>query len=310
MNNSVVAPFDVTAVADLFLDVIMMGPQKPVFGQVELLMDDYDLELGGSVGIFASQFAKLGGRVKLLGAVGNDPAGKLLTERLDAAGVDTESIAIESEAKTPLGINISVKGDRALLTYLGTIGRLTEHIFGQVNPGSFRHWHLGSYFLLQPLMMHWPSWLQRVKAAGRTVSLDTNWDPATAWEGIDALLPFVDVFLPNEAEAMAIVGTNDLRMAGEWLSQRCPLVVIKCGEKGAMVFSKGRITSYPVPEALLNHLEVKDTTGAGDNFDAGFIHRWLENGTIDACVEQGTACAVNSLRYAGGINGQLTKRHE
>lgn len=310
MNNSLSAPFDIMAVADLFLDVIIMGPQKPVFGQVELLVDDYDLELGGSVGIFASQFAKLGGRIKLAGAVGSDPGGTLLLERLVSAGVDTGGIASVNDVKTPLGINISIKGDRALLTYLGTIAQLTPAIFDTVDIASFRHWHVGSYFLLETLAMEWPTWLERVRAAGRSISLDTNWDPAGGWKGVENLLPLVDVFLPNESEAMAIAQTDDVESAGLYLSQRCPLVVIKCGEKGAMVFSKGRVQAYPVPVSLLQNLHVKDTTGAGDNFDAGFIHRWLQGDSIQACVRQGTACAVNSLHYAGGIRGQITQRYE
>src|SRR5439155_8602152 len=99
-----------------------------------------------------------------------------------------------------------------------------------------RHWHIASYFLLTRLRPHWPAWLQRLRAAGVTTSLDTNWDPDNRWEGITDLLPLIDVFLPNQAEARAITGQAALCSAGHDLAHLGPLVVIKRGGEGAIAF--------------------------------------------------------------------------
>ena len=70
--------FDVAVIADLCVDILIRGDVVPVWGQVEQFVDDYCLELGGSAGIFASQFTRLGGRVGLYGKVGNDLFGRYL----------------------------------------------------------------------------------------------------------------------------------------------------------------------------------------------------------------------------------------
>jgi ribokinase len=300
--------YDILAVADLCIDMIITGPVPPQFNQVELLVDDYMLELGGSVGIFATQYAKLGGSIALLGHVGNDIPGKILLSRLEGAGVETSMISVCEQEKTAMGLNLNCKGDRAMLTYLGTMNRNTPTLFSPPLLQRARHWHIASYFLLGKLIPAWPDWVQSLKKNGVSISLDTNWDPSGNWENVIALLPMVDVFLPNEGEAKAISGEEDIIAAGEVLASLCPLVVIKMGEKGAMVFEGTYHRYYPVPAALAAELHIADTTGAGDNFDAGFIYSWLSGAVESDCIENGCRCAVSSLGGLGGVAQQLTDK--
>ncbi|MBX3240999.1 MAG: carbohydrate kinase family protein [Chitinophagaceae bacterium] len=298
--------YDIIAVADLCFDMIVSGP-PPEFNQVELLADDYMVDLGGSVGIFACQYAKLGGNIALLGTVGNDMAGKLILDRLQQSGVDTKMIAVTNSLKTGMGLNLSSRGDRAMLAYLGTMDDNKPDVLKDDLLQKTKHWHIASYFLLQHMRDAWESWIQKLKSNNITVSLDSNWDPLNEWENIKSLLPLVDVFLPNEAEALAISGEKDLVKAGLFLAKLCPLVVIKTGEKGAVVFRKDNYVAYPVPEELTKELHIADTTGAGDNFDAGFVHAWLSDLSEYDCVQQGFICAVSSLKELGGIKGQVVK---
>ena len=74
--------FDVALVADLCADMLFKGDARPTYGQVEHFVDDYQIELGGSAAIFASQFTRLGGRVALYGMVGEDLLGLLRAGRV------------------------------------------------------------------------------------------------------------------------------------------------------------------------------------------------------------------------------------
>ena len=74
--------FDVVVIADLCVDILMKGDVVPAWGQAEKFVDDCCVELGGSAGIFASQFARLGGTVGLYGKVGNDLFGHFLRDRI------------------------------------------------------------------------------------------------------------------------------------------------------------------------------------------------------------------------------------
>src|SRR5204863_4773032 len=127
-----------------------------------------------------------------------------------------------------------------------------------------RHWHIASYFLLDQLRSRWLAFLSEARRLKKTVSLDTNWDPEEKWMGVNELLPQVDIFLPNENEAIAITNKATAEEAGQTLSLLGPLVVIKCGARGAVVFKSGQEIAAMAPESLVR--EPVDSTGAGDNF--------------------------------------------
>jgi sugar/nucleoside kinase (ribokinase family) len=109
-----------------------------------------------------------------------------------------------------------------------------------------------------------------------TVSLDTNWSPAGNWGAVREILGYVDVFAPNEAEALHISGMANVEDALQWLSQLVKLTVIKRGARGAVAFDRETGNRFELPGAALDERGIADTTGAGDNFDAGFLFAWLK----------------------------------
>lgn len=300
-------PFDVVSVADLFADVVVVGREHPRFGQMEVLADTYEIEVGGSAPIFAAQFAKLGGRPCLVGRVGRDPLGQLVRLRLLAAGVDLSYVRSFPGQPTPLGLNLSVGGDRAMLTVLGCLNALGPDELPPLERLA-RHVHIAGYFLLDQLHDYFLRSATQWRAAGLTISLDTNWAPAGNWERVHELLPLVDVFLPNENEAKAISGSDDTNDAGILLSMRTPLVVVKKGAAGAAAFSTGGVTSANIPPELVRRYPLVDTTGAGDSFDAGFVHAWLKRRALAECLEQAILCGTASTSALGGLAAQYTIR--
>jgi sugar/nucleoside kinase (ribokinase family) len=292
-------------IGDFCVDLILTGDVRPRFGQVEQVIDDASLEMGGSAAIFASQSAKLGAQVKVVGSVGGDPFGQLITAELSRSGADVSRLRPHPVLKTGIGVALSMPSDRAILTYLGTMDALRPEDLDEALFASCRHVHMASYFLLDAMRAEWPGWFAFCRERGITISMDTNWDPKESWQGLDELLPYVDVFLPNEAEALAISRASDVEAAGRNLASLGPLVVIKRGPEGATAFGKqqqwslvpGRDTGLPA--------RVVDTTGAGDNFDAGFMQAWLNGAGVPACLALGHRCAISSLEERGGTRGQL-----
>ena len=296
-------PFDVVTIGDMCVDLIMdLGDVVPQFGQVEQWVPDYFLEMGGSTCIFACQAAKLGLRTAVLGLVGDDAYGHLILRRLQESGVDTRYVMVDGTLKTGLGLALCrAGGDRAILTYGGSLNAVYPDDITDEFLRSARHLHYGSYYLQTNLLPQAAAIMRRARELGLTVSLDTNWDPSGAWDsGLRAALIQADLFFPNEQEALAITGTDDVDEALGKLLQLAPTVAIKLGEKGVLAGHGQERLAVPVEPVL----HVVDTIGAGDSFDAGFLAGWLRGLPLDACATIGNACGRGTTQARGGIIGQ------
>lgn len=304
-NGRDARPFEVMTLADVCADLILTGDVRPRFHQVEQFIDDFSLQLGGSAAIFASQMARLGVPTAMLGWLGADIFGNFVRTELKKSGIDVTRMKAHPAVKTCIGLALSEERDRAILTYPGTLDLPSAEDLDPALLGSCRHWHIAAYFLMRQIRPAWKNWLELCRRAEVTTSLDTNWDPEEGWEGIVELLPLIDVFLPNEAEALAISKQADVFSAASALAQYGSLVVIKRGEKGAVAAKGDQSWELHASESPIRPLRIVDTTGAGDNFDAGFLCGWLRNEKIDECLALGHRCAVSSLEYAGGVAGQV-----
>ena len=299
--------FDILTFGDLCVDLIVSGGDvMPQFGQVEKLVGDYTLEMGGSCAIFACQAAKLGLTVAILGHVGEDAFGELILARLNGSGVDTRFVTVDPALKTGLGIALCQGNDRAILTFLGTINVLAPSDISDDLLASARHLHHGSHFLHTQLRPAIPSIFTRACQLGLTISLDTNWDPDDRWQGVADLLPMVDVFLPNEQEARRIVtgdqesGISDLGLVVQELHRLgAPLIAVKRGAEGALVSDGQQIVQQVVKPVLGG-----DSIGSGDSFDAGFLSGWLRGLSLAESLRIGCACGGAVAAKIGGVAGQ------
>jgi sugar/nucleoside kinase (ribokinase family) len=135
-----------------------------------------------------------------------------------------------------------------------------------------------------------------------STSLDPGWDPADQWgSDIFDVLPYVDVFLPNESEALAISQADTPGDALQVLAEQAEVVVIKQGAKGCLARNKEKTSHCPAFE-----VPVIDVTCAGDIFNAGFIFALLKKWDLDTAVQFATACgaiAVTKAGSAGIISG-------
>ncbi len=144
-----------------------------------------------------------------------------------------------------------------------------------------------------------------MKKSGLTTSLDTNDDPEGLWaEDVKTVLKSVDIFLPNEREACKLTGASGVQEALETLSSLVPIVVIKCGPNGA--FAKSGKNQFHVPALTVQPV---DTVGAGDSFNAGFLHKFMLRASLEECLEFGNTAAALSTTRAGGTEAFRDQPH-
>ena len=294
--------FDIAVIGELNPDLILTGSVQPAFGQVEQVVDDATLTIGSSGAIFACGAARLGLRVAYCGLLGDDQFGHFIIDQLRTHGVDTQGVLVDPAIKTGLSVILSRGDDRAILTHLGSMAALRADQVDQSILASSRHVHVTSFFLQHALRPSLPLLLASARALGATVSMDTNWDPTERWnDGLTEALRHVDVFLPNEKEALAISGATSLERALERLNRRIPTVAVKQGALGASVRQRQAAAHDPGFQ-----VGVVDTTGAGDSFNAGFLYGYLQGWSLSDSLALGCACGALSTRGVGGVSAQPT----
>jgi sugar/nucleoside kinase (ribokinase family) len=297
--------FDVTIAGELNLDLILYGVPEEIPRERELLASDLNLTLGSSSAIVAHNLASLGSRVGFVSCVGSDSFGELALARLSAAQVDVSKVAILPDRKTGLTVIMQRDSWRNMLTYPGTISDLRIEDLDLDYLSSARHFHLSSFYLLRRLQADVPALFEKMKSAGLSTSLDCNDDPEDRWNGgIREALRYVDIFLPNAREAMRITGRKDAHSAAKDLSAVVPLVVVKLGAKGAIARRDEETWSSPALK-----LEVVDPVGAGDSFNAGFLHQYLRGTDVKACLEAGNLAGALSVTRAGGTEAFHDAQH-
>lgn len=294
----------ILVVGELNVDLIVGGLAAfPALGQ-EILADHLRLALGGSSAICAAGLARLRVQVDLLGKVGVDYDGDFVVDELRRLDVGTETIIRDRMVRTGLTISLTYPQGRALITYLGCISLLAPEDIELSLLRRYGHLHVGSYFLQSGLQAGLPELFRRAHQRGLTVSLDPGYDPDELWGGHDllALLEQVDLFLPNEEEAWAIAGVDDTGQALRVLARRAGQVVVKCGAAGAISLDGDRIVPSPAFA-----LDVVDTTGAGDSFDAGFLYAYvLRCLPLEEALRFANACGALSTTGFGGTTAQPT----
>jgi sugar/nucleoside kinase (ribokinase family) len=288
--------FDVLVVGELNVDLILNQIEKfPAVGK-EVLAHEMKMTLGSSSAIFASNLSTLGSVVAFSGKLGMDDFGNHILASLAKRGVDTSNIIRSAEVSTGATIVLNFGEDRAMVTHQGamadfTLGNIAEDLLLQS-----RHLHVSSIFLQPALRKEIIKLYKKAKALGLTTSLDPQWDPSERWDiDFKSLLSYVDVFLPNARELECITGISDIKAAAQSLST-ANVLVVKNGREGACLFYGDE---FFIRSSFLNH-RVVDSIGAGDSFDAGFIHKFIQQRPLQECLEFAALAGAISTTRAGG----------
>lgn len=283
-------------IGNFCMDLILRGvPHLPEWGQ-EVAGDDHLLVTSGQTTYTAFALRALGEPVAVIGCVGEDDWGERIRCDLNARGVDTSGLETVPGGQTALTVAaVRPDGERAFLSDFACLARADESVLA-------RHWDIVESAGLVGLLgvFSWPGLslartavlFGRARRAGKTTMLDTGWDPE-GWQpptlaALQGLLAQTSIFMPNLDEARAVTGAVQPDEAARRLAALGPeLVVVKLGRDGSLARAGGR----EVRQAALP-AEVVDTVGAGDVFNAGFLHGLREGRPLEACLAAGSAAAA------------------
>jgi sugar/nucleoside kinase (ribokinase family) len=287
--------FDVTIAGEINLDLILYGLPKDMPLERELLASNFQLTLGSSSAIVAHNLASLSTKVGFVTRVGPDELGKLALARLGESGVDLSQVQSGSSG-TGVTVLLPHGNERHILTYPGTMSEMAAEDLPMEYLESSRHFHLSSLYLQRGLQPGLPALLKRLKQAGLTLSLDTNDDPDGNWGGVlDDILEFIDVLLPSEGELIRMTNASTMEDALEIMGRRVPLIVVKCGARGALVQDGTVRQSVPGISVV-----PVDTIGAGDSFNAGFLSRYVRGASAMEAARMGNITGALSTQAPGG----------
>lgn len=290
---------DVIVIGELNVDIILnrIG-QFPEIGK-EILAESMNLTLGSSSAIFASNLSTLGTSVAFIGKIGNDGFASVVLDSLNSKDIDTSHIIQSDTLNTGATIVLNYDQDRAMVTYPGAMEDLKLEDIDFSFLATARHLHFSSIFLQPGIRESLPSMFAKAKSLGLTTSLDPQWDPSEKWEvNLGELLPTLDIFMPNRTEFQLLTGADSLEEGIEKIRRIAPdiTLIIKDGANGAYAWKSGKFIHQP---ASLN-TEIVDCIGAGDSFNAGLIHAFINRLPLEKCLESGALTGAVSTTRAGG----------
>lgn len=294
--------FDILAIGELNPDLILTGIASPAprLG-VEQEFAGHQLTLGSSTAISCVLMQRLGLRTKMAAMVGNDDHGRFCRGALTSEGVDTELIMAAPGVATGLTICLAYPDDRMLLTYKGAMALNPAALVGLDDLRQARHVHVGSFFLQSALRPALASLFAQARGLGLTTSLDTGWDPEERWlaDDLRAVLRHTSYVFPNALEIERLSGERDVEHGiATLLDCGVDAVVAKLGAAGAVHGGADGMVS-----AAGFGVDAVDTTGAGDAFNAGYLHTMLNGEPVARRLAFGNACGALTVAAIGGTGG-------
>ena len=296
---------DVLCVGASVVDIPLRPVDSGVFDRVSHPVDDISLQVGGDALNESIVLARLGARTGLVTAVGDDAAGSFIISRARSEGVDVSRVRIRKGMTTSLNVGlVRPDGERTFITNRnGSLWTTRESDLDVGGPlGSARILAFGSIFNNPLVSGEWmASLFRRARAAGMTVCADMV--PSRVGAGLEDIaeaLGCVDYFFPNADEAVGLTGAADERRAAAvLLDHGVANVVLKMGGRGRLVCSAHATELVPAIRQ-----RAVDTTGAGDNFVAGYIRALLRGADpVDAAVLANgvAAVSVGALGATAGV---------
>jgi sugar/nucleoside kinase (ribokinase family) len=264
----------VTVIGCVQADVVMSPVTDLPPPSGTLLTEQMTVRLGGAGANAALASVEAGMEVRLIGCVGEDQLGGWMREQLAMAGLADELVVVAGESTGLTVVLESPARDRTFLTYLGVNARWKPATIPD-DALTCENLLLCDYFVAPGLRGDAARrLLDTARDRGARTFFDTTWDPdgfppKTRAE-VRELLPYADVFLPNEVEACALANRpgDVVRAARALQVVSGGWVVVKRGSRGCLgVGPDGMEIAVPA-----SAVTIADTTGAGDAFNAGLVH--------------------------------------
>jgi glucosamine-6-phosphate deaminase len=288
----------VFAIGDLNVDLHSQVSCKPVFGE-EHFSKNFRITIGGNAANFACALGNLGADTRLISIIGKDLYTDFLKSELEKFNV--KSMLLKSNNQNGISnIMVAKSGERAILSNKGCLLELdSKSVAKKLLPALSRGdiAYFGGFFHLSGMKKGFNDLLKKIRKKGGLVFFDATFDEHGKWE-VKSFAKYVDLFFLNEVELKHIAKTNQENQALKKLAAMgFKKIVLKKGPKGSAIFSNGKKHYFPAFKG-----NSKDSTGAGDFFNAGFVFG-LINGFSDLnCLRMGNYVAFRKISMKGFAN--------
>ncbi|CAN5384112.1 adenosine kinase [soil metagenome] len=311
-----VATYDVCAVGNAIVDVI--APVDDAFilaqglskGGMGLIDEERAASLyaalppgieasGGSAGNTVAGVASFGGTAAYIGKVADDQLGEVFAHDMTAGGVHFATAPLKGGAATARSmIAVTPDGQRTMSTFLGASNQLTADDVDEAVVKAARIVYLEGYlFDPEPARAAFVKAARIARAAGRSTAITLS-DAFVVDRHRDALiafLPEVDLVFANETELMSLMQTQDFDAAADGLSGLVKLAAVTRGAEGSVVLAGKERTTVDA----FSTDDVLDTTGAGDQYAAGFMFGLARGYAYEQCARLGHLAACEVIGHYG-----------
>jgi sugar/nucleoside kinase (ribokinase family) len=299
-------PSDVLCAGIIVADYVCTPVEHlPVEGEV-VLADHILLTIGGCAANVAVDLARMEVPAAVVGRVGGDVVGRVVADMLRDHGLDVSAVRHTPGVDTSQTLIVNVAGqDRRFIHSFGANREFRAADVPAERVAHCRVLYLGGYLLMPSLRQEEliPVFTAAREAGARTVLDVVTPGPADYLSRLDRLLPFVDVFLPNNHEAALITGEHDpVRQAETFRRLGAGTAIVTLGSDGAVVVGESvrvRAGAYPV--------EFVDGSGGGDAFAAGYVYGLLHGLGAEDCLRVAAALGASCVRAIGTTTGVFTR---
>ncbi|WP_338599386.1 ribokinase [Sulfolobus tengchongensis] len=279
----------ITVVGSYNIDIILKVNKIPEIGET-VIADEVYMNHGGKGSNQAVSASRLGSRVKIVAAVGNDNYGKNAIEFWKTENIDISDVKIKNNVSTGTAyIFVDKRGRNVIVVNRGANYHLTEEDISESLDGNI---------LLTQLEIR----ENVVKKALKEFNGIRILNPAPAVLKDTDILSLTDIITPNEIEFKELVSTDDLEYGLHLLLKKVKrAVIITLGERGALLATKdGKRTLIPAPK-----VNVVDETGAGDVFNAALAVYLEKEYDLETAVEYANKVAALSVTKIGALGPKL-----
>lgn len=288
----------ITVVGSFAVGLTLRTERMPIFGET-LLGSDFDMGPGGKGSNQAVGVARLGADAAFAGIIGNDKLGEIATDLYAAEGVNTDYLEITDKCTTGAGfIILNQAGENGIILDMGANELMDSAFVDQVEE------KITTSDVVMSVLELPVEAASRAMALGRKHGVRTILNPAPAALLPDETLANIDTLTPNETELRILLGLPpDDPTPSEELAQRlrdCGVgnLVVTLGEKGALI-----LTDDGLQRVKGVAVDVVDTTGAGDSFNAGLAMALAEGRDLLPAVQFATCCGALACTRLGVIPG-------
>jgi sugar/nucleoside kinase (ribokinase family) len=303
--------YDIIAIGSAFLDYIIKvndeelsamdcgkGSWAPIeYSSLQSMLQKHDQNLipyaGRSGANVVRGLAKLGQRCAVIGRIGSDDHALFYLKCLQ----DLDITPLLDRGELPTGQAIcfvTPDGQRTMRAYVGSSHEVQEAPLDPTIFNKIKLFHVESYQLQNPSLLK--KALEEASKNSAKISLDlSNAQIVKLYkdELLNIIPKYVDIVFASDVEAFELTHLSP-QEACDFLATFCEAVVIIMGDKGSWVKSnniKLYTPAFPV--------EVVDTTGARELFSSGFLHGYLNNAPLQACVQLGSYIASKVVQHYG-----------